>query len=686
MERNNFAIRSLILCAVCAVAFVLCGCDGGSTKVIMPEPNGSGASSTGDGGLQDTTSGSTSVSVTTPDINITTPPNETDVEVNTGDTASDSTEYSGPEAKYVILVIGDGMQLEHEIAASQYLTGYPDALSFHRFPYQSYMTTWDETTYGRYAWQRGEEEYNESSFMPGLAYDVFSGGPAPYPIVPDLDSTDDYFLQRAVCYGETDLDLDDYYVDGNTDNFPRFSDNTDSAYPYYGGVSSSLYKLKFYMCTDSAAAGTAMATGKKVEAGNISWKSAGRDGFFWGKSEYDNDPNNAQIKTICEMVRDEKGAFFGTVSSVPYNHATPATFISHNPDRNNYYSGRRSWYDGQGLCEDIFYNVRPDVVIGGGAPTLQATAPTFSSGYVSEDVYKDLVGGKTEYVLAAPNETGGGTYTAPTYNTIDSAVAAIIAGGTTQKKLCALYASSNWTGPYAKDSDDGTVGIYRDSDLTTAIDTSTDPLTQNDPMDGSIPRLDHATVSAMKLLLWKSANADDKGFFLMSEQGDIDWANHANDYAWMVGTTWELHKTIDSIVRFVDADDSAFTGAAQDKMNWSNTLLIATSDHGNSYMRLKRDSGGDVALGKGELPTQTATGAGTGSGQHPYQGNFTYSDEVTYGSDYHTNELVMVYARGAGTAALSNFEGLWYPGTRILDNTQLFRAMAKALYLEDYEQ
>ena len=35
------------------------------------------------------------------------------------------------------------------------------------------------------------------------------------------------------------------------------------------------------------------------------------------------------------MLKDQKGGFFGTVSTVPYNHATPAAFISHNPDRNS---------------------------------------------------------------------------------------------------------------------------------------------------------------------------------------------------------------------------------------------------------------------------------------------------------------------------------------------------------------
>ena len=564
---------------------------------------------------------------------------------------------SGEEIKYVILIIGDGMQLEHEVAASQYLNGTPDGLSFHQLPYKSFMTTWDKTTYGRYAWVRGVEDYSPETFIPGLAYDIFSGGLSPFPLNKPWNKETEYFLQRAVAYGETDFNLDE--EPGN-------------------------YKHKFYMCTDSAAAATAMATGRKTEAGNISWDYAGKDGFAYGKSDQDGDPENAPYKTICEMLREQKGGFFGTVSSVPYNHATPAAFISHNPDRNNYYTGRRSWYDGQGLAESIFYDVQPDVVIGGGFPTdFNATGSGFS-GYVSVDVYDKITKGQTNYVMAGPQQSGNG-HNAPQYHTLDEAVAAINNPQSShyQKSLFGLYATNgNWDGPYAT-GNNGTVSFTRDYEGTIAMN-STDPLSEPDPMESDIPNLEHASIQAMKLLLYRSALNDDKPFFLMIEQGDIDWANHDNDYRWMVGTTWELHKTVDAVCRYIDSNDQgemANSSNKKDRMNWDNTLVIVTSDHGNSYMRLARDESGNVILNQGQLPSQTPTEAGTGGGQYPFVGNYSYSSEVTYGSDYHTNELVMVYAKGAGSQALSRYEGTWYSGTKIIDNTQLFRAMADALHL-----
>ncbi|QEN05333.1 alkaline phosphatase [Thiospirochaeta perfilievii] len=74
------------------------------------------------------------------------------------------------------------------------------------------------------------------------------------------------------------------------------------------------------LITDSAAAGTAIATGYKTESGVISM-----------------DPSKTKtLKTIAELAK-ESGKKVGIVSSVNLDHATPATFYAHNVSRNNYY-------------------------------------------------------------------------------------------------------------------------------------------------------------------------------------------------------------------------------------------------------------------------------------------------------------------------------------------------------------
>ena len=145
----------------------------------------------------------------------------------------------------------------------------------------------------------------------------------------------------------------------------------------------------------------------------------------------------------------------------------------------------------------------------------------------------------------------------------------------------------------------------------------------------------------------------------MIEQGDIDWANHANDFQRMIGTTWDLHTAVEAAIDFVNQPE--------DGIDWSNTLLIVTSDHSNSYMRLQAE------LMAGDLPAQEGT-CGYGGPACTYP-----NGEVSYRTTDHTNELVMLYAQGA--FRISDFkknEGRWYPCSRIIDNTQLYHIMAEA--------
>ncbi|MDR3308922.1 MAG: alkaline phosphatase [Tannerella sp.] len=71
--------------------------------------------------------------------------------------------------------------------------------------------------------------------------------------------------------------------------------------------------------TDSAASGTALATGRKTNNGYIGI-----------------DPDNQSIETIAEKAK-KAGKKVGIASTVPINHATPASFYGHQKNRNMYY-------------------------------------------------------------------------------------------------------------------------------------------------------------------------------------------------------------------------------------------------------------------------------------------------------------------------------------------------------------
>ena len=71
--------------------------------------------------------------------------------------------------------------------------------------------------------------------------------------------------------------------------------------------------------TDSAASGTAIATGNKTDNGMIGIA-----------------PDGTPLQSMAYTLK-EKGYRIGIMSSVPVNHATPASFYAHSSDRGNYY-------------------------------------------------------------------------------------------------------------------------------------------------------------------------------------------------------------------------------------------------------------------------------------------------------------------------------------------------------------
>jgi alkaline phosphatase len=156
---------------------------------------------------------------------------------------------------------------------------------------------------------------------------------------------------------------------------------------------------------------------------------------------------------------------------------------------------------------------------------------------------------------------------------------------------------------------------------------------------------------------------DPEGFFVMFEQGDIDWANHTNDFRRMVGTMWDLNEAVRAAVAYIEQPD--------DDITWSDTLLIVTADHGNGGMRLVEP------LGVGDLPAQVKAVASPCLSV--YCDKYVYPQgDVTYASGHHTNELVRLYAIGSGLSLFESHQGAWYPGTQIIDNTHLFHVMAAA--------
>ncbi|NTV68192.1 MAG: hypothetical protein HGB06_11070, partial [Chlorobaculum sp.] len=367
----------------------------------------------------------------------------------------------------------------------------------------------------------------------------------------------------------------------------------------------SYFSSNGWPSTDSASAATAMSTGIKTDDGNIAWETK--------------DPVNGQLTTIAETLRAEEGFAIGVASTVPFSHATPAGFVSHNVNRNNYWD----------ISHEILFDVQPEVVIGGG----------YNSSYFAKATKVDVnTNGLNDDYDAFVNDTDGTSYVFVQRETgvdggdtlADAAAEVDLAAG---EKLFGLYGTSGGNFEYYE---------VADTPGTPTINRSTGDGTPSVDEDPTLTEVTNATLSVL--------NQDPEGFFVMIEQGDIDWSNHANDYENMVGGVYDLDQAVKAAENYVESGSNG--------ISWENTLIIVTSDHSNSYMRAQEE------LGIGDLPAQSVA---------------TYPDgEVTYGTGGHTNELVSIYARGAGSELFEEYAGDIYAGTDIIDNTQIYDAMQRA--------
>lgn len=252
--------------------------------------------------------------------------------------------------------------------------------------------------------------------------------------------------------------------------------------------------------TDSAAGGTALACGVKTQNGMLGMNA-------------DSIPVNS-ILTILK----EKGFSTGLVASCRINHATPASYYAHQPNRN---------MDAE-ILGDLYAN-GPDVFVAGGNKLLSIESLE-KAGYKYVDNIADL----------QKQENG--------------------------KVACVLA------------KEDMPNALERGNEITIG------------------------TAEAIRLL-----EKNDKGFFIMIEGSQIDWAGHGNNASYMEAEMKDINKVIGLCMDYADANPG--------------TLVIITADH---------ETGGTTIVGEGK--------------------------EYKYSTGDHTGAMVPVYAYGTGA---ENFSGIF---------------------------
>lgn len=131
--------------------------------------------------------------------------------------------------------------------------------------------------------------------------------------------------------------------------------------------------------TDSAASGTAIATGHKVNNNVLCMQIPG---------------DGSELQTLLEYFQ-QQGKAVGLVTTTPITHATPAAFGAHEPSRYNYAN----------IAEDYLTQTKPNVLFGAGAHGMTPQAAE-DAGYIVVNNVAQLRQLNTEEVLTVSGQFG----------------------------------------------------------------------------------------------------------------------------------------------------------------------------------------------------------------------------------------------------------------------------------------
>ena len=242
-----------------------------------------------------------------------------------------------------------------------------------------------------------------------------------------------------------------------------------TTFPYSGHASSY---SKTNGITDSAAAGTCLATGTKTRNGMLGM-----------------DQDSAKLTTIAEELKAQ-GWGIGIMTTVAIDHATPAAFYAHVPDRDKYYK------IGQQLASSDF-----DFFGGAGFHHPQGKHDDKQM-----NLYRNAE--KAGYTIA---------------HGVEEAQKLLMNPPSMADKLILVQ----------KTDDEG---AKHGSNLSYAIDRKPGDLTLAEIVSTAIPFLE----------------ARYERFFMMVEGGMIDYACHGDDAATAIGEVWDMDEAMQVAYKFYE--------------------------------------------------------------------------------------------------------------------------------------
>ncbi len=343
--------------------------------------------------------------------------------------------------------------------------------------------------------------------------------------------------------------------------------------------------------TDSAAAGTALSTGKKTYNHAINW----------------NDLDQSIEPTMSEAARSA-GLAAGVITSVEWAHATPASFgAGHAAQRDEY----------EVIARQMLTSGVLDVIMGAGNPDFNnnsqpwkpkkvekteaekaAEAAKGITGEIAQEREYKYVGGKETWTaIEAARKTPGGLYLGFRPVSTKADFEALCEGVPPAKVLGTAQAATTLQQARTK------IGKkHPDKDT---------------PLNENVPTLVTMTRGALNVLGRKP-----NGFFLMIEGGAVDWANHNNLPGRMIQEQIDFNQAVETVVEWVEENSS-----------WDETLVVITADHETGLLWGPESD---------KHPFQPLVDKGLGK-----------IPGLKYNSTKHSNSLVPVFARGVGAEQLA---------------------------------
>jgi len=352
--------------------------------------------------------------------------------------------------------------------------------------------------------------------------------------------------------------------------------------------------------TDSAAATSALACGIKTYNGIIGM-----------------DTSYTIVENIAERA-EKLGKASGVITSVQFNHATPAGFAAHDSSRRNYAALGKEMLAG-----------KMEVIMGCGHPEY----------------------GDTSEPIEEPDyERWGGpeNWQAITNNKISSDAD----GDGVEDVWTFIEDRKDFQNLMNGDTPRRVFGLAR------SVSTLQQNRTNGDkdgppfkvPFNEAVPTLEEMTKAALNVL-----DNDPDGFFLMIEGGAVDWASHDNQSGRMIEEKIDFDRSIEAVISWVETNSS-----------WGETLVMITGDHETGYLS-GPDSGDDTKLETGGISAVWKPLVNNGKGVQP---------GMEWYSKSHTNQLIPFYAKGAGSNRFNTFADQTDPVRgKYIDNTEVADVM-----------